>query len=375
MKVFYENQNIPSELNQYIEGNKDIHKYFEPSFHGIKPKNYCGFISLNNEDYFIVPKIRQNKESNLDIFIYMLIYAYDIKLSNEEISNLSSNKHKIFEIFIRFFADNLLSELKKGLYKRYITQNENLKVLKGKYLIEKNFNNFYHQSIYCEFDEFSMDNELNRFFLFAIKTFMKYSNYANLYKCESILDEVEFKSIDINRLNIYFDRMNERYKHSFEIAIMILNRLITMPSTNNKKSFSFLFDMAEVFEKFIGNIYKNIDKDTKLQTVKNFGNLQLKPDIIFRNTIIDTKYKIVKNRDDLSTQDKYQMFVYGTNFEMKETMLLYPKHIYDVKENLKLGKYENMIELKMRSIDLDSELKFEAYVEEIKKRLELIEWK
>jgi 5-methylcytosine-specific restriction enzyme subunit McrC len=370
MNILYENRNIPKELNQYIENNTNIHKYFEQNFQGIKPKNYCGFLNINNQAYFIAPKILNDDNKNLDIFIYMLIYAYDIKLSNEDISNLSNHKHKIFKVFIRFFTDKLVSELKKGLYKKYITKNENLKVLKGKYLIEKNFSNVYHQNIYCEFDEFSMDNELNQLFLFAIKTFKKHSNYSNLYKCEAILDEVEYKNIDLKKLNIHFDRMNKRYKYSFEIAIMILNKIIPMPNSSDKNSFAFLFDMAEVFEKFIANVYKSIDSSTQTQVQKNFGNLQLKPDIIFKNTIIDTKYKKVKNKDDLSTQDKYQMFVYGTNFEMRDTMLLYPKHIYNIKEDLKLGRDQQMIELKMRSIDLDSDLKFDEYIAEIKNRLE-----
>ena len=68
------------------------------------------------------------------------------------------------------------------------------------------------------------------------------------------------------------------------------------------------------------------------------------------------------------------MFVYGTNFEMRDTMLLYPKHIYNIKEDLKLGRDQQMIELKMRSIDLDSDLKFDEYIAEIKNRLEGIRW-
>ena len=156
----------------------------------------------------------------------MLIYAYNIKLSNEDISNFDNSPNKIFEVFIKFFADNLLRELKKGIHKTYIIKNENLKMLKGKYLIEKNFTNFYHQNIHCEFDEFSPDNEINQFFLFAIKALMKYSNYPNLRKIEAIFDEVQYKSIDIKRLkNIHFDRMNQRFNKSYKIALMILNKL------------------------------------------------------------------------------------------------------------------------------------------------------
>ncbi len=371
MKIIYENQNIPKKLEQSIKDNNSIHQYFDINFNGIKPKNYCGFITLKNKSYFIAPKISKKENQNLDIFIYMLIYAYDIKLSNEDLLNIANNKHKIFEVFIRFFTDNLLNEFKKGIYKKYITLEDNLKVLRGKYLIDKNLANAYHQNIYCEFDEFSMDNELNRFFLFTIKTFMKFSNYSNLHKCEMILDEVTYKNIDFNRLNIHFDRMNDRYKKSYKIALMILNKIIPITDNSNTDNFAFLFDMAEVFEKFIGNIYKDIDKTTQLQTQKDFGNLRLKPDIIFKDTIIDTKYKIVQNKNDLSTQDKYQMFVYGTNFNITNTMLLYPKHFTKSfkDEYLLLGKDSDTIKLKMKSINLDSNKSFIKYIKTIKKRI------
>lgn len=107
---------------------------------------------------------------------------------------------------------------------------------------------------------------------------------------------------------------------------MILKALISDVKDANKNSFTFLFDMAEVFEKFVGNIYKKLDPNVKkLQCQKNFGNLQLKPDIISNNTIIDTKYKIVKSKEDLATNDKYQMFTYGINFNIRNTMLFVSK--------------------------------------------------
>ena len=372
MNLLYENQNIPKELETHIKNNTTLHRYFESNFNGIKPKNYCGFLSLNNESYFITPKITTDETQNLNTFIYMLIYAYDIKLSNEDLINANNEDHRIFELFIRLFSDALLDEFKKGVFKQYVTLQENLKVLRGKYIIDKNFTNFYHQNIYCEFDEFSMDNELNRFFLYAIRTFKKFSSYTNLHRCEAILDEVDYFNIDFKRLNIYFDRMNSRYKKSYEVAIMILQKLIPMTNKSTNKSFAFLFDMSEVFEKFVGRMYEEIDSSTRLQVQRNFGSLHLKPDIILDNKIIDTKYKKVKDRSDLSTQDKYQMFAYGINFEIKYTMLLYPKHLVDVDDNLKLGKGDDMVSLEMRSLDLSFDGGFNGYVNEIKCRLEII---
>ena len=377
ISFLYENQFIPNEhhrLIDYIKHNEAIQKFFTVEFQKIKSNNYCGFLQIQNENYFIIPKIADSETENLNIFIYMLLYAYDIKTSNEEIATFDNAKFKIMEIFIRFFADKLIEELKRGVYKNYISNEENLKVLRGKYLIEKNFSNFYHQNIYCEFDEFSQNNELNRFFLFAIKTFQRYSNYQNLHLCEMMFDEVALHHIDINRITIHFDKLNERFKRTFEMALMILKMLSPLVDSNDNKSFAFLFDMAEVFEKFIGNIYKTIDNSAKLQYQKNFGNLQLKPDIVTNNMIIDTKYKIVSNKDDLATNDKYQMFAYGINFGIKNTMLLYPKHFQkDFKdEDLKLGTGDNEVSLKMRSIDLKCDENYEKFIKEIRVKLKKI---
>jgi len=367
-----ENRHLPKEIEDYIKKNKALHSYFESGFNGIKPKNYCGFLSIEDKSYFIAPKISKDNELNLNIFIYMIIYAYDIDLKNEELMQSSVQKHTILEVFIRLFANTLLNELKKGLFKKYITMQENLKQLRGKYLIDKNFQNFYNQNIYCEFDEFSMDNELNRFFLFAIKYFKKFSSYANLNRCESILDEVTYLNIDYNRLNIYFDRTNGRYQKSYEIALVLLKKLIPIVDKNNNKSFAFLFDMAEVFEKFIGKLYKEIDSSTKLQVQRNFGSLVLKPDIVLDNLIIDTKYKLVKTRGDLSTQDKYQIFAYGINFKIKNCMLLYPKHLIDLDDNLILGKNEDKIYLRLKSIHLNFKGGYKDFIKEMKERLEKI---
>jgi len=300
----------------------------------------------------------------------MLIYANGIKLKHEDIMHGQMEEHHMLELFIRLFSDALLEEFKKGVFKQYITLQENLKVLRGKYIIEKNFHNFYHQNIYCEFDEFSMDNALNQFFVYAIRIFKRFSNYGNLHRCEAVLDEVAYHNIDPKRVELQFDRMNARYQKSYEVAMMILQKLVPMTKKSHDKSFAFLFDMAEVFEEFIGKIYQEIDTSTQLQRQRNFGSLHLKPDIITATKIIDTKYKKVNHRENLNTQDKYQMYVYGKNFQCKDTMLLYPKHLIDIDDSLKLGKGDDLIGLRMKSLDLGFNGGYSEYIDEMIKRVE-----
>ncbi|MCK5538350.1 MAG: hypothetical protein KAI79_16100, partial [Bacteroidales bacterium] len=142
------------------------------------------------------------------------------------------------------------------------------------------------------------------------------------------------------------------------------------------KSFAFLFDMAEVFEEFMGRMYIDIDSSTDLKYSKSYGKLHLKPDILTSDKIIDIKYKIPTEKGKVSRDDKYQMFVYGTNIEGKrDTMLLYPKHTDDKKlleRKLELGEGADMVKLEMRSLDLEFDGGYSQYIDEVKKRLEII---
>ncbi len=51
-------------------------------------------------------------------------------------------------------------------------------------------------------------------------------------------------------------------------------------------------------------------------------------------------------------------------------MLLYPKHKVNVSENLELGKGDDLVRLKMRSLDLAFDGGFEVYVSKMRKRVE-----
>jgi len=376
--TIYEYQEVLNpDLKKYIKNTPSLHIYFKNDWGKLKSQQYCGIINYNKQDFYLLPKIsNHDNEKNLDIFIYMLRYVYDIKLKNEHIANSKNDKtNNILEVFIQLFAKNLFQQFQKGIYKEYITKQDNLTVLKGKYLVNKNLKyNFSKSKIYCEYDEFCMDNTLNQFFLYAVKILMKYTKNKKILKqCELALDEVTCKEFDIGSLHVNFNRLNNRFKNSFEFALLLLQKSIPM-FEKDKKSFAFLFNMNDLFEKFIGKIYKAIDAKTKLQNQIDFGSLQLRPDIIKDDMIIDCKYKCMSADKKASRDDQYQMYVYANNYDfVNSAMLLYPKHLDAINKNYTLGKNDKKVELKLRSIDLNFDDGYFEYIEEIKKRLEKVD--
>ncbi|MDD2652754.1 MAG: restriction endonuclease [Sulfurimonas sp.] len=374
--IIYEYNEVKDEkLKKYIIDTPLLHKYFKLDWKILKSQQYCGILNFEDKDYYLLPKIADNDdEKNLDIFIYMLMYAYDIKLENEDIASCKNEKHNILEVFIQLFAKGLFKEFGRGVYKEYITEQDNLTTLRGKYLINENLKyNFTNAKIYCEYDEFSMNNTLNQFFLYAVKTLMPFTRDKKLLKqCELVLDEVEYRHLDINSFMIHFNRLNLRYRDSFEFAILLLSKSIPLFS-KDKKSFAFLFDMNMLFERFVGRMIKEIEPETKLQSYDVYGDLILKPDIIVGDLIIDTKYKKLHVKEDIKRDDKFQMYVYGKNYGIKNMMLLYPKHLEHFDYDFVLGTNGDEILMKIKSLDLGFDgCSYGEYIEKIRERLEKI---
>ncbi|EJF07697.1 McrBC 5-methylcytosine restriction system component [Thiovulum sp. ES] len=365
MQVFYEHNYISNDsLVSSIRKDVSLQRYFTSDFGGIKTSSFCGSLKVGNSDILILPKISKSRDVNFKIFTYMILYSHDIK--NRDIDS-STYHENLLEVFIDIFSKSLLEIINRnGLYKEYVSvQNEN-SFLKGKlilkdYILKRNVSS----KILCEYDEFSANHKLNQFFTYTVRELKKFSkNKLSLIKLEKIFSEVE----PIYNEKIEFNHLNIRFKENFNLAKFLLKHL-TNKKIRNSENFSFMFDMDLLFEDFIGKIFKEV-ANAKLQEVGYFGNLKLTPDIVLDDLIVDLKYKIFK--DEVKKEDKYQMYIYGNNFERKNTMLLYPKHFKNVETKLKLGNNEHGLNLFVRTIDLDSDSNYKEYISEIKKRIERI---
>lgn len=134
---------------------------------------------------------------------------------------------------------------------------------------------------------------------------------------------------------------------------MILQGYSSIGNKGADKSFAILFEMNDVYEKYIANLLRmNLDKYTihpqhnKYKLLKNEKTdkdiFSLKPDIVIKvdnkeKIIIDTKWKKLNeniNRHGVKREDFYQMYAYLTRYkESKTAILLYPNNYDDEKNN------------------------------------------
>lgn len=94
----------------------------------------------------------------------MLSYAFQVlKQSNYE-SIAAERFENVQDLFAAILARGTARQVKQGLYREYVTQNEMLSVMRGKLDMSRTIlNRIQHkQKLACEFDELSEDNLYNQ---------------------------------------------------------------------------------------------------------------------------------------------------------------------------------------------------------------------
>ena len=133
------------------------------------------------------------------------------------------------------------------------------------------------------------------------------------------------------------------------------------PHKGDDLALALLFDMNALFESYVGNFIKKKLPDVILQhrgkylieePIRDFG---LEPDIFLEGKFIaDTKWKIVKSKDDISQADLYQLYAYGKKYECGKLHLIYPK-IDGVEQEPMNFRYEDEMWLKILYFDLEDD--------------------
>ena len=153
----------------------------------------------------------------------MLTYAFQIlrQTNYEEIE--SEDFDNIQDLLSAILSKGLAQQLKQGLYREYITLNENLSVLRGKVDITSSIKLKMQkkQLIGCEHDELSENNIFNQIIKATAILLIRQPSVSTKYKVElkkemlffSDVEDIDISSIKWDRLK--FQRNNQRRKQRF----------------------------------------------------------------------------------------------------------------------------------------------------------------
>ena len=316
---------------------------------------------------------------------YMLTYAFQSlrqsnfgKVAAEEFEN-------IHDMFAAILGKGVASQLKQGLYREYILQEEELSVLRGKLNIQGTIRNKiqHKQKLSCEYDELSENNLLNQILKTTMQVLVRQKTVKQEHKVVLKKNLVFFDNVDvIEPGQIKWDRIryqknNQSYRMLMNVCYLVITGLILSTDKGEVKLATFLDDRAmhSLYEKFILEYYRyhhpeyKANPDTIPWDIDD-GMIEFLPAMVTditlkyggRTLIIDAKYYAHTMQSQYDVQsihsgNLYQVFTYVKNLDKNNTgnvagMLLYAKTQEQITPNNKYSMGGNTIWVKTLDLNL-----------------------
>ena len=337
----------------------------------IQAKSYVGVLQTKSGlTIEILPKIadKNDIERSKAVFIKMLKTLKNFPFKSSNLASLKTQNLPLLEIFISMFLCELEALVKKGIKSDYVALEENLNFLKGKLSINEQIkrNSIHKERFYVGYSEFLSDIKINRIIKTTLKFLYKKSNSSkNQQKIREFLfmfDEVsECEDYKNFFAKLVINRQVKHYEQTLLWCKIFLFGNTFTPHKGDDLGFALLFDMNALFESYVGNFIKKSFPDTILQhsekhLIEEPKSFKLRPDIFLKDKFIaDTKWKIVKSKDDISQADLYQLYAYGKKHPCDGKLhLIYPK-IDDIRQKTMKFRYDDEMWLEILYFDLEKD--------------------
>ena len=316
---------------------------------------------------------------------YLLCYAWNKLEEKDKVAVSPEMYTNLLDLFAHVLINASKILLKRGIDKNYIDNNNEISGIKGKIDFSNSIRNnlLSKQKAICRFDEYSINNLLNRILVTTILRLIKTSNLDKNLKNQLIALKRMFTDVQTIGLTHYlfskikFHRNNNFYSFIINICRLIFENTLPSQELGIFKFSDFIYDekqMNKLFEDFIRNFYKieqkrfNIVKRENIYWQFEINNKEsdsylpiMQTDITLQNSkekiIIDAKFyskTLVQNRFEqakINSNNLYQLFSYLINQEKDSNqltksctgVLIYPTINYDYNLNYKYKNHKILI--------------------------------
>jgi len=317
----------------------------------------------------------------------MLSYAYRClqQKNYEEIETESFEN--ITNLFAAILAKGVMTQLKHGLSREYILENENLSFLRGKIDLKESIQLKIRNDhkLACCYDEMSENHYMNQI-LKSTALYLIFDGGVERNNKDALKKSILFFSnVDtlepsaINWHNLHFNRTNASYRMLMNICYLLLHDLLLTTEDGKHKLAAFFDDqmISRLYEKFILEYYKKhfpqyypASKEIKWDTKGTIDFLpRMQSDVMLfdiekrKKLIIDAKFygKIMQtqyDKDTIRSNNLYQIFTYVKNEDKDNTglvdgILLYAKTDDLIIPNLTFNMNGNRISIKTLNLERD----------------------
>ena len=333
----------------------------------IHASQMVGVIAARDCSLEILPKVdpdapNEEAETVRSRLVDMLDVALDLKLGAGEAARIARNAPSLLEILIRIFADQLLTQVRRGLPRTYLPCENDLPALRGSLDVRRQFtvNAVRPDRLACRYDVLSHDTPLLQLMKACV---VRLARHARRTSTRRLLDELRILLADVSEIapsrvaqKISLDRTTRGWRSLVTLARLLIGRdwQDTRSARDAPEGISLLFPMNELFEAYVAALARRalspFGIEVKAQAGWAFcladwsdqneeprGRLfATKPDLMLRRNghtlaIVDTKWKaigrdITDRKRGVAQADIYQMMAYAQLYRTDRLMLLYPHH-------------------------------------------------
>lgn len=329
-------------------------------YQSLQLAQYAGLVGMGDRVLEILPKVENADgvpEVGRGIFLRLLGLSKTLKIFADDKVDHDLRRQSLLDVFIAAYFDAIASLVRTGLLRRYQSSEEDLTLIRGRLLIERQAaaHAMRVDRLACRFDDLTADNIWNQCLKAALHAVRPWISSIDLgrrwLELSATLDEVSLRAVTPATLDaLMFDRQSTRYKPAIEWATWILRVVSPNLRVGQNAAPGLIFDMNQLFQSAIVTLlrrraaaYTNLqvsaqDTGTYLTTLAGSDGLPafgLRPDIVIRDAaevliVGDTKWSRVDVGPGgyLMPQEAhmYQMQAYAAVYPCERFSLIYPWH-------------------------------------------------
>lgn len=323
--------------------------YLEVSRRYVKAQNYVGVIGVGDRCIEVLPKTDDTDDAARRRLLEMMSLGGTLPHLEVGIADLAESAPCLLDVFMQAFTRQLALEWRRGRICSYQKTDENRTHLRGKLLFHQQLcsNRNRPERFFTRADQFITDVPPSRLLKCGLDVCLLHGMADKTRRTANTLI-AEFEDVsswgftDVELDAIEPDRRIERFAPLLTMAKhLVRGRVADRPG--GAATFSLMFDMNEVFEKFVGCLLRSACPVPYRAYLQSSGRslavrdgkpkFQLRPDVVVRHgphfsLLVDTKWKLLdatKSHEGVRQSDMYQAYAYAREFTCPHVILLYPR--------------------------------------------------
>ena len=315
----------------------------------ITARSWVGVVRFHGFEIQVVPKLAGNNLGLVELIDYAR--GLDALDHHPAVRTLQGSGSCLLDLIALLLVEACERILRTGLLSDYCEVEDDLPVLRGRLLVDRQVRKRFGRidRLECNYDEYLTDIVENRILLVALSVCagrVRHSSVAmRVRRLLAIFSEVcSVTGFDQRqaRTAMVYNRMNEHYRESHDLAWLILEGLgiEDIFAAGSQRCFAFLLDMNRLFEEFVARWLRDVLVGSEFRVIPQRRDRTILwdaelarpytsviPDLLIeRGSMpgkflpVDAKYKLYDQRS-IATSDIYQTFLYAYAYGEEHSIL------------------------------------------------------